>query len=38
MQVLRVIPRTKRIKSPPPFLELDGSYAKELIGTDGSDW
>ena len=25
----------KRIKSTPPFLELDGSDAKGLIGTDG---
>jgi len=25
----------KRIKNTPPFLELDGSDAKGLIGTDG---
>jgi len=27
----------KRIKNTPPFLELDGSDAKGLIGTDG-EW
>jgi len=25
----------KRIKNTPPFLELDGSDAKGLVGTDG---
>jgi hypothetical protein len=33
--LLATINVEKRIKNTPPFLELDGSDAKGLIGTDG---